>query len=55
MKWSTKHDRYIVKQTKSMNEQRNLLQKEDRFLLWVTIGVFTFYVGLGLVYLIFSK
>ena len=38
-----------------MNEQRSLLQKEDRFLLWVTIGLFTFYVGLGLVYLMLSK
>jgi len=55
MKWSPKHDRYIVKRNKSMMDQRNLLQKEDRFLLWATIAMSLFYVGMGLVYWLWSK
>ena len=55
MKWSPKHDRYVVKKNKSMMDQRNLLQKEDRTLLWVTIAMSIFYIGLGLVYLILSE
>lgn len=38
-----------------MNEQRNLLQKEDRFLLCVTVGIAIFYIGLGLIYFIWGK
>ena len=55
MKWSPQHDRYVVKRNKSMMDQRNLLQKEDKLLLWVTIVMGIFFVGLGLAYLILSK
>jgi len=50
MKWSKKHDRYIV--NKTVNEQKALgqIKRFDKGLLVLTIFLSLFYVGLGLAF-----
>ena len=54
MKWSKKHDRYIV--NKTANEQKALgqIKRFDKALLVLTIFLSLFYIGLGLVFFFWS-
>ena len=54
MKWSKKHDRYIL--NKTMNEQKVLqsTRRFDKLLLATTIICTLLYVGLGVAYLIWK-
>jgi len=54
MKWSKKHDKYIV--NKTANEQKALRQikRLDTTLLILTIVCSLFYVGLGLAFFFWS-
>ena len=50
MKWSKKHDRYII--NKTVNEQKALgqIKRFDKGLLVLTIFLSLFYIGLGLAF-----
>lgn len=54
MKWSKKHDRFIVKQT--MNEQKALreIKRFDKILLGLTIGIGLFYIGFAILFYVWK-
>lgn len=54
MKWSKKHDRFIVRKT--MNEQKALreVRKFDKALLVLTIGLSLFYIGFAVLFYVWK-
>ena len=54
MKWSKKHDRFIVKQT--MNEQKALreIKRLDKTLLILTISLSLFYIGFAVLFYVWK-